>query len=145
MTDADGIVYDTPVYSVYTDWTHARAALVAILPPAQSQAKAQKKLIRVVRLIQTKIEGLQQRPTSAEIAHWHDTEGLNLAEITDKIEDRKAAIEVWNWSAVVILQNLSTRNDRQVPRPRHPRGLQVCDAVFADLRALIYAPDPLLG
>lgn len=136
--NADGITYDAPVYSVYTDWTHARAALVAFLPPRPTQKGA----IRVVQLIQKKAESLSVRPSPAQIAHWHDHDNLDLAEITSKLEDRKAEFEVWNWVAVVILQNISTRNDRQAPRPQHPRGLQVCAKIFTELRALLYAPAP---
>lgn len=139
MTDNDGIEYDTPIHTKYKDWNEARAALVACLPPKQSKPRSHKIAVRVVQTITKKCEDLRRRPNPTEITHWHDHDDMNLLDITKRIEARAAEIEVWDWAAVVILQNLAgpdAINARRVKIPRHPISLTLVDKCLLDLRII---------
>ena len=134
----DSIQWDTPTYAAYGNWREAEAALSEIIPRTP---EAKKRTFRVVAEIKRQFHALLERPSPAQIALWHDTEGLNLAEITNKMEDRRAEAEVLAWAAVAVLRNHtsdSKKADLQIPLPDHPRSLALAHKVIQAIPNLFF-------
>ena len=134
----DPFEWDSPAYSAYKDWSEAENALIQILPKTP---EARKKTFRVVSEIQRRFNALLERPSASQVAYWHDTDGLNLSEISGKVEDRRAEAEVWSWAAVAVLRNHapdSKKGDFQIPLPDHPRSLALAHGVIQAIPELFF-------
>ena len=131
--------FDTPLYTAYSNWDQAKAAVVQVFPVEKNRANMQVTL-RIIQRINGRVTDLNKPPASAQIATWHDGEGLNLLEINEKLEDRKAEAELWSWVSFLMLQHVQGGSTYKSKPPKSIRALSLVDKVIHDLRAFYTYP-----